>query len=108
MQLEKKIMLCVDSDAETRKKMISKLAVQMGLAIIPSDSSKLIKSDIYDVDLENDYIILCDNVDLSGSDRILHALYRRAALGAPVIIGAKKMNKVAEFMCCVHYSSNLL
>lgn len=104
---EKSIFCCVSTDLKTRRKMIARLAVDMKLALIPSDAMKLIQGDIFSFDLMNDYLILCDTVDLNENAWITKTLFRRAVMGAPVVIGIKKVTKHIENMCCFYYPEDL-
>ncbi len=104
---EKTIFCCVSGDLKIRRKMIARLAVDMKLAVIPSDAMKLIQGDVFSIDLMNDYLILCDTVDLNENTWILKTLFRRAVMGAPVVIGVKKVTKQMEYMCSIHYPEDL-
>ena len=54
---ENKIMVIVAPSADDRELLISRLAVRLGFAKVPSDAKKIIRKDIYSVDLAT--AILC-------------------------------------------------
>ena len=51
LKKENKIFVAVCPDVRTRRQMISRLAVRLGFALIPSDAAKLIQEDLYSCDL---------------------------------------------------------
>ncbi len=104
---EKTVFCCVSPDLATRRKMIARLAVKMKLATIPSDAMKLIQGNIYSMDLMNDYIILCDTVDVTESSWVARTLLRRALMGAPVVIGVKRVTKNLDVFCSILHPEDL-
>ena len=54
-------MVIVAPSADDRELLISRLAVRLGFAKVPSDAKKIIRKDIYSVDLATAYFVLCSN-----------------------------------------------
>ncbi len=104
---ERIVFCCVSPDLNVRRRMIANLAVRMKLATIMSDAMKLISDDIYSFDLMADYIILCDTVDFAENTKIAPTLLRRALMGAPVVVGVKKITKNLDSFCRFIYPEEL-
>lgn len=51
-------MVIVAPSADDRELLISRLAVRLGFAKVPSDAKKIIRKDIYSVDLATAYFVL--------------------------------------------------
>lgn len=48
---ENKIMVIIAPTADDREQLMSRLAVRLGFAKVPSDGKKIIRKDIYSIDL---------------------------------------------------------
>ena len=48
---ENKIMVIIAPTADDREQLMSRLAVRLGFAKVPSDGKKIIHTDIYSIDL---------------------------------------------------------
>ncbi len=107
MPFEKVIYCCIHDSPTIRRKMIAVQATRMGLAAVPSDALKIVRHELYDADLQSDYILLFDTVNLASASWIVQTLYRRALMGAPVVIGTKRIPKGMEFMCRPLYPEDL-
>ena len=86
---ENKIMVIVAPSADDRELLISRLAVRLGFAKVPSDAKKIIRKDIYSVDLATAYFVLCSNYSFRSSIITTQRLYELAARG----------------ICCLLYTS---
>ena len=53
-----KIMVCVSPEAAVRHTMVCELLIRCGLATIRSDSRKIIKHSIYDIELSEAFFAL--------------------------------------------------
>ena len=51
LKKEHKILVVVSPEPAERKRLLSRLAVRLGFALIPSDAAKIISNDIYGIDL---------------------------------------------------------
>ena len=69
LKKENKIFVAVCPDVRTRRQMISRLAVRLGFALIPSDAAKLIQEDLYSCDLSTAYFVMCAQYILALVDR---------------------------------------
>lgn len=107
MVKENKIFVVVASDAKLRRQIISKLAVRLGFAQIPSDAAKLIREDIYDVDLTSTYFVMCNNYNFRDSPSTNHRLYEMAARGLAVVVGVRSLPREYEFIAQIIYPENL-
>ena len=52
---ENKIMVIIAPTADDREQLMSRLAVRLGFAKVPSDGKKIIHKDIYSIDLSTAY-----------------------------------------------------
>lgn len=100
---ELKIHVVVSPDPSERKRMLALLAVRFGFALIPSDASKILASDIYSVDLRNAYFVLCYNYNFRGATLTNQRLYELAAQGIFVAVGVKNIPREYEFICCSYH-----
>ena len=55
LKKEHKILVVVSPEPAERKRLLSRLAVRLGFALIPSDAAKIISNDIYGIDLATAY-----------------------------------------------------
>lgn len=60
-------MVVIAQSSDDRELFISRLAVRLGFAKVPSDAKKIIRKDIYSFDLPTAYFILCSNYNFRGS-----------------------------------------
>ena len=74
-------MVIVAPSADDRELLISRLAVRLGFAKVPSDAKKIIRKDIYSVDLATAYFVLCSNYSFRSSIITTQRLYELAARG---------------------------
>ena len=98
-----KIMVCVSNNDSERRRMIQRLTVDIGLATIPSDAAKLIKTSPHDYDLTRAYIVVAETYNFRESPITTQRLYEMAARGMAVIIGVKQLQKEFEFICEAFY-----
>ena len=61
LKKEHKIFVVVSPEPAERKRLLSRLAVRLGFALIPSDAAKIISNDMYSIDLSTAYFIFCSN-----------------------------------------------
>ena len=54
-------MVVIAQSSDDRELFISRLAVRLGFAKVPSDAKKIIRKDIYSFDLPTAYFILSSN-----------------------------------------------
>lgn len=106
MKKQNKIMVAVSPDATVRAAMLRQLAIRTGFAMTRSDAAKIIRSDIYQIDLSVAYFVLCDGVNLRSSPAITQRLYEMAARGMAVIVGCKAIPRDLEFICEAFYPSD--
>ena len=104
---ENKIMVIVAPSADDRELLISRLAVRLGFAKVPSDAKKIIRKDIYSVDLATDYFVLCSNYSFRSSIITTQRLYERAARGICVVVGVKSLPREYELISQVFYPDDL-
>lgn len=100
---ELKIHVVVSPDPTERKRMLAQLAVRMGFARIPSDAVKLMAPDIYSIDLQLAYFVLCPEYNFRGATLTNQRLYEMAARGIFVGVGVRSIPREYEFICCSYY-----
>lgn len=99
MTKRNKIIVCLSSDDNERRRMVQKMAVKCGLATTPGDALKIMKLYPQDFDLANTYFVLAERYDLNSSHYTTHELYKLALQGIAVIVGARRIQQQFEFMC---------
>lgn len=104
---ENKIHVVIAPTTQERESLISKLAVRLGFAQIPSDALKIIKKDIYALDISTAYFILCSNYNFRGSVITTQRLYELAARGICVVVGVKSLPREYEFCAQTFYPGDL-
>ena len=104
---ENKIIVVVATDADERQQVIAQLAVRLGFAKVPSDAMKIIRRDIYPIDLSTAYFVLCSNYNFRSSVVTTHRLYELAARGICVIVGVKSLPREYELISQVFYPGDL-
>lgn len=104
---QNKIIVCISSDDSERTAMVKRVLVKKGLANTPGDAAKIIKVSPDDFDLAGCYYVAAMHYNLASSQMITHQLYRLAASGMLVVIGAKKLQTNFEFMCEPYYQGQI-
>jgi len=99
-------MVVVDPDPDIRRKLIAKLAVNLGFARTASDASKIIRSTPYDIDPGNTYFVLAGTYDFRRSNITTQRLYEMAARGIAVVVGVSRLPADYEFICQAFYQSD--
>ena len=103
MKKENKIFVAVSADMDIRRKMLAKLAVQVGLARIPSDAMKIVADDLPDEELSWQYFVLCSSYNFRGATITNQRLYELAARGIFVALGVKSIPREYQFLCKAYY-----
>ena len=98
-----KIIAVVEPDQAARRKLIQRTLVDLKLAAIPSEADRLISRSVYDIDLNNAYVVCADNFSFSDSPATLDRLIRLAAHGLAVVVGVKRIPARYEFICDARY-----
>lgn len=106
MKKENKIIIAVDADSVERAALIKRIVVELGFALTPSDAAKIIKQDIYSIDLSKAYFVICDNYSFRDSVITTQRLYELAARGIAVVIGVRNIPRNYEFICQAFHSSD--
>lgn len=104
---ENKIMVVIAQTSDERELLISRLAVRLGFAKVPSDAKKIIRKDIYSIDLPTAYFVLCNNYNFRGSIVTTQRLYELAARGICVVVGVKSLPREYELIAQVFYPDDL-
>jgi hypothetical protein len=104
---ENKIMVVIAQSSDDRELFISRLAVRLSFAKVPSDAKKIIRKDIYSFDLPTAYFILCSNYNFRGSVITTQRLYELAARGICVVVGVKSLPREYELISQVFYPDDL-
>lgn len=107
-------MVIIAPTADDREQLMSRLAVRLGFAKVPSDGKKIIRKDIYSIDLSTAYFVLCSNYNFRGSIITTQRLYELAAKGICVVVGVKSLPREYErflkcfiLMTCVNISRDI-
>lgn len=100
-------MVVIAPDVAQREQLISRLAVRLGFAHIPSDAAKIIRKDIYSIDLSTAYFVLCSSYHFRGSIITNQRLYELAARGICVVVGVKALPREYEMIAQVFYPGDL-
>ena len=87
LKKEHKILVVVSPEPAERKRLLSRLAVRLGFALIPSDAAKIISNDIYGIDLATAYFVFCSSYNFRGAVLTNQRLYEMAARGLCVAVG---------------------
>lgn len=106
MKKQNKIIAAVSPDSAVRASMLRQLAVRLGFALTKSDAAKIIRKDIYQIDLSLAYFVFCDGVNLRTSPATTQKLYEMAARGIAVVVGCKSIPRELEFICEAFYPSD--
>ncbi|WP_291528579.1 hypothetical protein [Bacteroides sp. UBA939] len=104
---ENKIQVVIAPTAQEREKLIARLAVYHGFARIASDAAKIIRKDLYSVDLATAYFVLCSSYNFRGSVITTQRLYELAARGICVIVGVKSLPREYELISQTFYPGDL-
>jgi hypothetical protein len=100
---QNKIIAIVDPDPKTRERIMKRVIVELGFALIPSDAGKLIKPSVEDYNLRNAYFVIADNYKFRENPITQQRLYEMAARGIAVILGCKTLPPEYEFICEAYY-----
>lgn len=98
-----KIYVVVSPDPDIRMHMLSRLAVRLGFARIPSDAEKIISYGIADVDLATAYFVFCRDYSFRGAVITNQRLYEMAARGICVAVGVRRIPREYQFICQALY-----
>lgn len=104
---QNKIIVCIATDDMERIAMVKRVLVKKGIANTPGDAGKVIKPSPNDYDLADCYFVAASLYNMAGSQMITHQLYRLAASGVLVVVGAKKLQSHYEFMCEPYYQGQI-
>ena len=107
LKKENKIFVAVCPDVRTRRQMISRLAVRLGFALIPSDAAKLIQEDLYSCDLSTAYFVMCAQYNFRNPPVTNQRLYEMAARGLCVIVGVRSLPREYEFITQAFYPEDI-
>lgn len=91
LKKEHKILVVVSPEPAERKRLLSRLAVRLGFALIPSDAAKIISNDIYGIDLATAYFVFCSSYNFRGAVLTNQRLYEMAARGLCVAVGVRSI-----------------
>ena len=94
LKKENKIFVAVCPDVRTRRQMISRLAVRLGFALIPSD-------------LSTAYFVMCAQYNFRNSPVTNQRLYEMAARGLCVIVGVRSLPREYEFITQAFYPEDI-
>lgn len=94
-----KIFVVVSPDPDERMRMLSRLAVQLGFARIPSDAEKVIRIGIGDFNLATSYFVFCRDYSFRGAVLTNQKLYEMAARGICVAVGVHHVPREYQFLC---------
>lgn len=103
---ENKIIVVIEQDPDTRRKLIARLAVDLGFAKTNSDAVKIIRSTPYEFDMNTAYFVIAGTYDFRKSIITTQRLYEMAARGLAVIVGVNRLPSDYEFCCQVYYKSD--
>jgi hypothetical protein len=103
MKKDRKIIVAVGSTEAERKKMLSRIIVDLGFALNSSDADKIIRQTPQDYDLANAYFVFASLANLRESPITTHRLYELAATGIAVVVGVRKLYPEHEFCCRAYY-----
>ena len=95
LKKEHKILVVVSPEPAERKRLLSRLAVRLGFA--------LISNDIYGIDLATAYFVFCSSYNFRGAVLTNQRLYEMAARGLCVAVGVRSIPREYEFICKVFY-----
>lgn len=100
---QNKIIVAVNSDQDTRSKIMKRIIVDKGFALTPSDANKLIQPTVNDIDLTKAYFVIADNYNFRDNPITRQRLYELAARGIAVIVGVRQLQQEFEFICEAYY-----
>lgn len=104
-----KIIVAVEPDDHLRRRILQRLIIDFGFAVIASDADKLIQPTVYDMEpLNSRYFIFAHTHNFrKGGSHTNQQLYQMAVSGIAVIVGAKKLPPEFEFICQPFYRNML-
>lgn len=103
----KKIIVCVAPSEAERVKMMQKVIVQLGFALINSDALKLIRKTPHDFERDS-YFVFASTYSFRDSPITTNQLFERAVIGEAVVIGSKKVHPQYEYMCKIIYPEQII
>lgn len=103
MKKQNKIIVAVHTNQEERTRIIQRIVVDLGFAVIPSDAKKLIRQSVEDVNLSRAYFVIADNFNFRQNPITVQRLYEMAARGIAVILGTQRLQREFEFICEAHF-----
>lgn len=103
----KKIIVCISASETERVKMMQKVIVKLGFALINSDAGKLIRKTPHDFDHDS-YFIFASSYNFRESPITTNQLFERALTGEAVVLGCKKVQPEFEFMCKLIYPEQII
>lgn len=100
---QNKLIVAVHPDPAIREKILKRLIAERRFALTASDAGKLISPSLADINLQEAYFVIADNVNLRDSPITRQRLYEMAARGMAVIIGTRKLQAEFEFICEAYF-----
>lgn len=98
-----KLIVVSSTDRQRRTTLMRELLIEHKFALTNSDAAKLIRNDIYSVNLNKAYYVCVDNFKLSESQLTTQRLYELAARGIFVLLGVRSIPVKYELLCEAHY-----
>lgn len=99
-------MVIVDSDQDIRRRLIARLATELGFARTASDAAKIVRTTPYEFDLSTAYFVLAHTYDFRKSTITTQRLYEMAARGMAVVVGVNRLPSDFEFCCKAYYKND--
>ena len=103
MKKQNKIIVAVHTNPEERTRIIQRIVVDLGFAVIPSDAKKLIRQSVEDINLSLAYFVIADNFNFRQNPITVQRLFEMAARGMAVILGTQRLQREFEFICEAHF-----
>ncbi len=98
-----KILVAISTDDQERRAIIQRLLVKLNFALTPHDAGKLIRKNVYDIDLSDAYFVCVENYNFRDNEITRQRLYEMAARGIAVIVGVRRLPREFEFICQAIY-----
>ena len=102
----RKIIVCIATSEAESVKLMQKIIVRLGFALINSDAGKLIRKTPHDFERDS-YFVFASSYNFRESPITTQRLYERALAGEAVVLGAKRVHPEFEFMCHIIYPEQL-
>ena len=103
----KKIIVCIAPSEADRVKMMQKIIVKMGFALLNSDALKLIRKTPHDFERDS-YFVFASSYNFRESPITTNQLFERALTGDAVVLGSKKVHPEFEHMCKIIYPEQIM